>query len=310
MIRLPKRMVERSSFDPFLRGSLLAETVDSGDNLILDIYDDGDEGEGSRFWDDGSGWLGILAPLRSDLLSGDLRLLYLIWLAAVDNGKLSDDEVEPLPGIGPMTGGLEAFAEFFRIDLDLVQAAAESPVHGAEIGVSSETAQTVIASIPEEEKTEMLHRLAEGDPHVANELRCRIRKAASPTREAMQSGLRTVSGLRSRAATIREQRKAADAEQREVERRRKERKAEEVRRKRLDVLRQRGEAVWSEVESQIAKRNASGYDRATALLFDLKALSEDNGSLALFLDRLHSLQSRHIQKKRFLQRLADLSRPE
>ena len=42
-----------------------------------------------------------MAPLRSDLLSGDLRLFYLLWLTAVEDGDLEDDEKEPLPGIGP-----------------------------------------------------------------------------------------------------------------------------------------------------------------------------------------------------------------
>jgi hypothetical protein len=39
----------------------------------------------------------------------------------------STDAAEPMPGIGPMTASLGAFADFFGIDPDLVQAAAERP---------------------------------------------------------------------------------------------------------------------------------------------------------------------------------------
>ena len=54
MIRLPKRFVNRSRLDPFLRGCDLAEVVDLGEYLILDIYDDG-EAAGYDDCDDGSG---------------------------------------------------------------------------------------------------------------------------------------------------------------------------------------------------------------------------------------------------------------
>ena len=305
MIRLPKRLVERSRLDPFLRGCDLAEVVDAGEYLILDIYDDGEAAEYDDR-DDGSGWLGALAPLRGDLLSGDWRLPYLLWLAAVDSGSLRDDALEPLAGIGPLTGGLEAFAEFFRIDPDLVRAAAEAPADIADGALSSEARHAAVASIPEDEKTELLHRLAEGDPHVAAEVRSRVREAASPASGAMRAGLRTVSDLRSRVAAIREEREAAEAERREAERVRREREAEEAQRARLDALRRRGEAVWREVESEIGKRNANGYDRAAALLSDLRTLAEENGTMASFLGRLNALRLRHERKIRFIERLAGL----
>ena len=87
MIRLPKRLVDRTRLDSFLRGGDLAEVIESGEYLILDIHD----GSGPPEYDDrddGSGWLDALAPLRAELISGDWRLPYLIWLAAVGSGKL------------------------------------------------------------------------------------------------------------------------------------------------------------------------------------------------------------------------------
>jgi hypothetical protein len=67
--------------------------------------------------DDGPGWLAALAPLLTEVLSGDLRLFYLLWPMAVEVDALEADETEPMPGIGPMTGALEAFTDFFGIDV-------------------------------------------------------------------------------------------------------------------------------------------------------------------------------------------------
>ena len=48
------------------------------------------------------------------MLSGDLRLFYLLWLAAIEEEGIDDDTIEPLSGVGPLTGALEGFAEFWR----------------------------------------------------------------------------------------------------------------------------------------------------------------------------------------------------
>ncbi len=126
MMRLPRRLVDHDRLDAWLVGTDLAEILEAGDNLILDIRDDGEEAL-DRDWDDGSGWLAAMAPLRADLLSGDWRLPYLLRLTGVEDGSVRDEALEPLSGIAPLSAGLLAFADFFRIDGDLAQAAAEAP---------------------------------------------------------------------------------------------------------------------------------------------------------------------------------------
>ena len=44
---------------------------------------------------DESGQLAALAPLRGDMMQGDLRVFYLVWLMAVENGLVDDEEMEP-----------------------------------------------------------------------------------------------------------------------------------------------------------------------------------------------------------------------
>ena len=311
MIRLPKRLVDHSRLDAFQIADELLNITVSGENLIVDIgvdiYDDEPSGYDEwEDWDDGAGWLGALAPLRADVLSGDLRLFYLLWLKALERGELADDETEPLPGIGPITGALEAFADFFRIDSDLLRSAVEMS-RGEESGeFSANAAREAIATISETEKTALLQRLADGDPHVAAELRSRVRKAVAPAAGKTATDHRTVADIQSRAAEIRAAREAIAAERREAERQRQAREAEAARRVRLDAIRRRGTAVWNEVEEAIAKRNSGGYEHAISLLLDLQMLAGEDGEAGPFTDRLRSLRERHARKPRFIERLEQL----
>ncbi|MFZ2955890.1 MAG: hypothetical protein WA705_03205 [Candidatus Ozemobacteraceae bacterium] len=79
-------------------------------------------------WAEGEGWLARLIPIRSDLLRGDCRVLYLAWLLGAQSGELEDDQFEPPvpPGLRNLSSSLESFAEFCWIDSDLIAAAAEN----------------------------------------------------------------------------------------------------------------------------------------------------------------------------------------
>ncbi len=264
MIRLPKKFIDRDRFKDFLPGIDKVAIYDSVDNTIFDVDIPSEYAmpEDSYDWDDGSGWLAALAPLRGDLLSGDLRVLYLAWLIGVQWEIVPGNEMEPLPGIGPMNGGLEAFADFFQIDSDLVSAASESGAVSETPELSAETLRAALDTMEDEEKTSWLYRLVQGDP-----------------------------------------REAAEAELRKARRLESERRKEEERRDRLRDLRLRGEDVWQDIENEINMRNVSAYDRAAALISDLRAIAEEDGASDAFSIRLNSLLSRHSRKGRFLERL-------
>lgn len=75
--------------------------------------------------EDGRGWMGRLAPLRDELLRGDLRPLYLGWLAGVGSGEVDQDSREPPvpPGLFRLTAAQQSLVEFLEIDQDLLAAA-------------------------------------------------------------------------------------------------------------------------------------------------------------------------------------------
>ena len=257
-------------------------------------------------WDDGSGWLAALAPLRAEVLAGDLRLFYLLWLTAVQAEVFEAGRPEPMPGIGPMSASLEAFAEFFGIDSDLVQAAAERSA-GAMASTSSEEAvRGIISAMTDTDKTAMLSRLFNGDPYVGAELRAKVRDRIASGADATPISARTVGELRARANAIGLAREEATAEKLAAEHKRRVQEAEKARQARLLAITRRGEDVWREVEAEIERRNATGYDRAVGLLLDLRAVAEGRGAMPDFDKRLRAIWERHARKQQFVVRLAKI----
>ena len=303
MIRLPARLADRRQLERFVEEVDEVQFIQRGQDLIVEIEFD-DEGSENRYfdeWEQGDGWLDALAPLRADLLAGDHRLLYVLWLTAVENNFLLDDAKEPLPGIGPLSSPLRKFAEFFDVDSDLVQAAAASPVRTDAEASFARAMRRAIQSLPDAEKTALLVRLVEGDVHVGPELRNRIR-AAWYTEQA-RSGVkhRTVAELRKGASAVRQ----ARARKKREEQRRKEEEARRAQRARLDELKRRGDRVWDEVEREIESKNAKSYDRAIEILKDLQVLAREEGKAREFYERIRSIRSRHPYKEAFLRRLTD-----
>ncbi|TPI62755.1 hypothetical protein FJ417_06825 [Mesorhizobium sp. B3-1-7] len=304
MIKLPARLVDRDRVDAFLGATDDVMLRVAGENIIISIARD--ELEFEYLDDDDSGWLSALAPLRADLLAGDLRPFYLLWLTAVEADAIEPDEPEPMPGIGPLTEALEAFAEFFGIDRDLVQAAAERSATTGPDGAAPGITRRVVAAMSDIEKTSLLMRVFNGEPNMSAELRATIRARLEPETTISPAPLRTAADLQARAEEIRLARKRAEAELAEAQRRLQAEAAEKARDIRVQVLRQRGENVWEEVEIEIGRRNPAGYDKAAALLSDLLALAEKQGSTEDFRLRLQSLRERHAGKGRFLERLGAL----
>jgi hypothetical protein len=303
MMRLPKRLIDRSDIDTFLREVDCATVRVSGDNLILDI--DRNELEFDD-WDDGSGQLAALAPLRAEVMAGDLRMFYLLWLTAVEEDVFVEDEPEPMPGIGPLSATLEAFAAFFGIDPDLVQAAAEHPAGATASPVSAETVRGIISAISAADKTALLSRVFDGDPHVAAELRSKVMKCMAADHAGPPAKLRTVGELRARAEAIGKARAEAAAKKLAAEQKRRAEEAEKARQVRLLAIARRGEGVWRDVEAEIERRNAPGYDTAASLLADLQAVAKEGGTAGDFTRRLRAIRERHARKEKFIERITAL----
>ena len=307
MVRLPAHLIDREQLESFVREVDEVEFVHRGNNLIVSMeFGEEISGYGSYSeWDEGEGWLDALAPLRSDLLSGDLRMFYVLWLTAVERGYLAGESEEPLPGIGPLSRPLQKFVEFFGVDGDLVRAAAEMPAKGEDSASFEEASRQTIRSIPEHRKTALLLRIAGGDPHVGAELRSKIRTAWQSAQAQSNVRRRTVAELVARASAVRAERKAEEARRRNEERRRKHEEAKAAQDLRLDILRRRGDRVWDDVEREINYKSAKSYDRVVVMLRDLRVLAKQSGTIKAFNLRMCGIRDRHPYKQALLRRLND-----
>ena len=124
-LRVPRAVFSKIELKRFSTKFALS-VDDSGSHWIIDWSLDESENYDRFGMEDGSGWMGRLAPLRDELLRGDLRPLYLGWLAGVTSREVGDNAAEPEvpPGMSQLSAAQQALAEFLEIDLDLLAAAA------------------------------------------------------------------------------------------------------------------------------------------------------------------------------------------
>ena len=125
ILRLPLTRVDSKRLKAYFVGGTTASARVTSDYLILDLET---EDEGANEEDENPGTLATLTPIRTELIRGDLRGAYLAWLRAVQEGQVDDDAEEPAvpPGLSDLTAAQAALVEFFRIDEDLIAAAAEA----------------------------------------------------------------------------------------------------------------------------------------------------------------------------------------
>ena len=299
-MRVPKGFVDLGALKRFHLDEELASIRSAGAHVIVSINRDEINAEE---WDDGSGHLAGLAPLRADLLAGDLRLFSLLWLIQLEDDRIPDEAIEPAPGLTQLSGPLAALGDFLAVNPDLLEAAVatETPLPLSEPSPSEIDA--FVRGLQEEDKVALLLHLYSGDnPHLSAQLRRRCREAHSP-RVDTASTRRTAGELRTAARRIKEQRKRVAEERANAERRRRQEHEAQARAQHLSALAKRGEAAWREVEDLILMRNAPAYDKAAALLADLGEIAAEGSERDRFAGRIAALRSRHARKGQFIARI-------
>ncbi|MBI4320135.1 MAG: hypothetical protein HY675_16725 [Chloroflexi bacterium] len=307
MVRLPGQLLAPETATLYSRGES-ASTRATSTHTILEFISDDEEGGGWVEDSEGSDWLSSLVPLRGDIASGDLRCLYLGWLLCAQNGDLDDDEVEPPvpPGLGKLSAALDAFADFMRIDEDLIAVAAQRSLDRIEIEPSSGELRRWIRDLAVSEKEAFLLRLVEGhDVHLRSELLQRFRQERTSPAATSKGAVerRRVAELLAAAERYGEARRREEAERAAVEQARRKREEAEARAKYLDTLVGRDEEIWSRVKVLIEVKKAAEYDQAVQYLKDLRDLAGRGGRIDQFSTRLAELRALNPGKQALLRRL-------
>lgn len=301
MLKVPRKVVDVDRVHEYCSGGSAA-IHEKGEHLIFEFISETEDYE----WEEGEGWLSSLISLRSDIIHGDYRCLYLGWLFSAQMEEMERDELEPPvpPNLADLNAPLNSFVDFMRIDTDLIAVAAENSV--SEIRKTDPKAlKTWIRNLPESQKNDILLRLIEApSPHLGTELMQRFQKALSGKNASSSAGeLRTVEHLLTAVETYAEDRKRKIAEQKAKDRERKKRAQAIAREKYLDSLVGREKKIWIEIENLIDSRLPAKYDEAVKLLVDLRDLGKKTNQINIFNEKLKKITDKHIRKSSFIDRL-------
>ena len=296
--RFPKGMLEESQIEPYWDGEYVSfETI--GDYQVLDMDFNPEDG----------GWLeetdldlSDFIPLRSAILDGDYRLLYLVWLKEMTFfGEPMEDEgedsraydIEPPvpPGLKKLTPSLQYFIRAFDIDPFLVQAAAEGSPDLQP--TPSFDYREYVSHLTRAECEDFLARLANGDATAGMALRKRLSELFPQSHPSSSAGKRSLAELVQRSRQLQE------ADQR--------RRAEEARLKHIaemKTLAKHEPQAWQEVDRLLesGQKSAAVYDQATAQLEKLKQLAEFQDTRDLFITRVRQLADKYSSRSSLIRR--------
>ncbi len=267
MFRLPTGLpCERKMFAAFCPEDGLTWRADKrSPGGILEIDPQGDADSFDELFEVDS-LLHDLAPLRGMLIDGDLRPLYVAWLACRDD----DEAMEPpVPaGLGKLTPPLKALAEFYEISEDLIGAAAKRSPPLPETRDFSVAVASWIAKQPEKSVRELAEQLlsSAGDEARAETL-AQIRNQTPTAAWATAEPTRTYVQL---AELSEEVRKVREQKQK--------RRADAAHSKRLKAIAADPSAVERRVEDLVKMRSTYCYRQAAEELAHLReALGPEDG---------------------------------
>jgi hypothetical protein len=269
MIRLPGGLpCDQRTFDAYQVDNGLAWHKDKrGKGGILWIEPEADAGTYEELYDVNT-LLHEIAPIREMLIGGDLRPLYLAWLACAGE----DDSPEPpVPaGLDKLTPALDAMAEFYEVSEDLIAAAAKQSPPLPKTADASETLKGWVSKQSKDDLQSLVGRLLGADAARARaEVLSRIRDEMGVPAWAMAEPTRTLGELRQSAAQVGERRTRREQQAHEAKRR-----------KRLAAIAADPQTTIANVEKLVKVHAVANYEQAARELAELReALGPERGPI-------------------------------
>ena len=244
--------------------------------------------DGDHWIDEDENAMASLIALRGDIMAGDYRCLYLIWLKVTMEEAQSEwggvdpeSEEPPVPaGLTALNAALSAFVAAFNIDEDLIAAAAETSA-APDAQTEGDDAEK-LAQLSNEEKDAFLRRLLQNEPLLSAKLKQRLPQTSDRTTAATDTRRRSVGQILQAVGTARQRREHLRTVAREQQ--------EEAR---LQQLEHEEPQLWQRVDTLIREKNSRSYDEAVTTLKDLKFLAVARGRSLAFKERVEELQKEY-----------------
>ncbi|MES3024544.1 MAG: hypothetical protein V4857_23495 [Pseudomonadota bacterium] len=301
-LRLPKDALAERELMQFAGGDSCSATASDTHWIIDWSLDEGWDDE--RFcMEDGPGWMGQLAPLRDELLRGDLSALYLGWLASAALGDIDDDETEPdVPaGLSRLSSAQQSLVAFLEIDPDWLAAAAACSADAPDWN-DDDSVETWTAGLSKNDMCSVFQLLLQGETQQA-ERRVKseflLWQKESKGDAASIVKPRTVAELRSAAATVESLRLEQEARAQALEdaRRREQREAT------LMALMANVDQSWEAVERYVETGKPASYDLAISALASLADAYAFVSKKQEFDEALRLFVLRHAKRVGLMRRL-------
>lgn len=305
-LRVPLTTFRKAELEPFAKQYTL--TIEASDeHWIIDWSLDESEDHERFGMEDGSGWMRRLVPLRDELLRGDLRPLYLGWLAAAASAELGDDALEPEvpPGLYALSPAQQALVEYVEIDPDMLAAAMTGSARVSEVDLAPAARVDVwLNEWSRDEMAAVLKLIAQGQGHEA-ERQVRSRHAdwlkaqrPSATSSALRRSVGQLRELAQSASGDRQERETKERTKQEAERR-------QQREATLRLLMADVDKRWAGVDALAQRGSASGYEQAVRALAELAEGYALTSSRKEFDRALRRLLVRHATRGALMRRLTE-----
>ena len=301
-LRLPKAALKKSEIEPYLGGAVL-EVDASRSHWIFNWHlEEGCDEE--RFaQDEGSVWMRRLTPLRDELLRGDLRSLYLGWLAAGDECFDEENAVEVPAGLNTLTPAQQALVEFLEIDADLLAAACADSVEISAAPEDDASMAAWLATWQMQDMQQVLKRIAQNrTPEAERQVKQHYATWQKSQRPTVATGNRRcmleLQELADSSADLRRAREAQARAERETA----------LRQQYEASLRQMmasSESCWQAAHEHALRSNPAGYEQVVRLL---KTLAEGYALVAMpepFEQRLQRFLQPFSRRPALMRRLSN-----
>jgi hypothetical protein len=297
---LPGDLIEGYDFDEYVTFTQHA------DYDILDIQFG--EMEGPDEWVEYE--LGSLIAIRDELMEGDLRALYIAWLASQsmigaeyeededEEDKDDEEEDETIgvpavpPGFGTLTAAQQALAELLQVPQELLVAAAR---HSSTARPSTDDDFVAwIELLPQDRRNDYLVRLARNEPGLSRLL----------VRELRESGRGKTSATPSTGENVTYATLLAESKAIKGQLEREKREQEQLARQRhLQAVHDQQEDYWHQADLAVERKSGYGYDEATRLLVELREAANQFKESQAFQERFRTWVRPHLRRPAFINRL-------
>ncbi len=246
--------------------------------------------------------LGSLIAIRDELMEGDLRALYIAWLASMRMLGSYDEEEEgeiiSVPAVPPalatLTAAQQALAELLQLPQELLDAAARHSK--AAISSTDDDFVAWIELLPQDRRNDYLVRLAHNEAGLSRRLVKELRELGKGKTRATPS-----TGEHVTYATLLAESKAVKAK---LEREKREQE-QLARQRHLQDIHDRQEDYWHQVDQAVARKSSTGYDEAARLLSELRDVADQFKETEQFQARFRTWIQPHLRRPAFVKRLQD-----